>query len=312
MSTQNTFAYPLYTYAVGWFNRQTESPLDFLAPALAVEGKIGTYKRYPKGYAFRAVDTRRALQTPAHAISVEAEDVPFQLEDHSLRIGVDDSELKPGAGAKAEAADQLAQSRINSLLATWRTSAIADGFAAFGAAIQAEAGKGNWSSQGDPVEELREILAKFLETNGVLPNRILLSHKAWNILAENTAILDRVAYNDAKVLTPELLLKLLDYEPGAARIMRSTVPVGTAKPGPGVAFAGANVLGSDMWLTFVDEGEQIGNMTGLRQFHMGSESPVESVESYYERGSHNTWYEVGLHRAFAVTAPSCNVRITIS
>lgn len=313
MSVNNTFSYPLYDYAVGWFNRQQESPIDFIAPPLAVEGLVGAYKRYPQGYAFRAVDTRRARHTPAHAIGADAEDAPYMLEDHSLRIGIDDSDLKPGAGSKAEAAEQLAQSRINSLLATWRTSAIVDGLAAFRKQVGELAGKGSWSdAAADPVNELRAVLQQYRVANGVLPNRILFSHEAWDILAENAAVLDRVAFNDAKALTPDLLLKLLDYDPGAVRIMRSTVPVGQSAPGPGAPFAGRNALGSEVWMTYVDEGEQIGNMTGLRQFHAGGPSPVESVESYYSREEHTTWYEVGLHRAFVVPAPSCNLRLAIS
>lgn len=313
MSVNNTFSYPLYGYAVGWFNRQQESPVDFLAPTLSVEGLVGTYKRYPQGYAFRAVDTLRARHTPAHAVGVDAEDAPYMLEDHSLRIGIDDSELKPGAGSRAEAAEQLAQSRINSLLATWRTSTVVDGLAAFRRQVEAVEGKGAWSeAAADPVEELRALLQGFRVMNGVLPNRILFSHEAWNVLGNNAAVLDRVAFNDAKVLTPELLLKLLDYELSEVRLMRSTVPVGLSKPGPGVAFSGANALGCEVWLTFVDEGEQIGNMSGLRQLHAGGATPVESVESYYSREEHTTWYEVGLHRAFVVPAPSCNLRLSIS
>lgn len=313
MSVSNTFNYPLYHYAVGWFNRQPDNPIDFIAPPLAVDGLVGTYKRYPQGYAFRSVDTLRARHTPAHAIGVEAEDVPYMLEDHSLRIGVDDSDLKPGAGSKAEAAEQLAQSRINSLLATWRTSAIVDGLAAFRKQVEAEQDVGEWSAAAaDPVEELRALMQRFRLANGVLPNRILFSHEAWNILGENAAVLDRVAFNDAKVLTPELLFKLLDYAPEEARFMRATIPVAQDRPGPGVAFSGTNALGSEVWMTYVDEGEQIGNMTGLRQLHAGGQSPVESVESYYERSLRTTWYEVGLHRAFIVPAPCCNVRLTIS
>ncbi len=308
----NTFSYPLYDYAVGWFNRQAANPLEFIAPAQAVPGVTGTYKRYPQGYAFREIDTRRACMAPAHAVDILAEDVPYLLEDHSLRIGVDDSDLKPGAGSAKEAADQIAQSRINSLLATWRTSQIVGGLAYFRSQVAADATAGNWSAAAaEPVSELLALLEKYEATNGVLPNRILMSRSAWNILAENASILDRVVYNDAQALTPELLLKLLRLDPAKVRLLVDSIPMASAKPGPGMPFEGANALGADMWFTYVDEGQLIGNMTGMRTLHAGDASPVETVESYYERATHTTWYEVNMHRAFAVTAPSCNIRINV-
>ena len=316
MAALNQFTYPIYNYAVGWFKRQPVNPLDFIAPTLAVDGVTGTYKRYPQGYAFRAVDTIRAPFGAANTIDVLAEDVPYKLEDHSLRVGVDDSEIKPGAGNKQEAANQLAFAKTGSLLATWRTSAINDGFAHFRSEVAAKDGVGNWSDKdADPITELRELMSEFEVTNGVMPNRFLFSAAAWDTICANPTVLDLVAYNDAKVLTPDLLFKLLRLTDGgqlAPKFLRASVPMATTKPGAGVPFQGTNVLGSEVWLTYVDEGQQIGDMCGMRQLHAGGESPVETVESYYVRERHTTFYEVGLHRSYAVTAPSCNIRLAIS
>lgn len=312
----NQFHYPIYNYAVGWFNRQPKNPLDHIAPALSVDGVTGTFKRYPQGYAFRRVDTQRAPYEAARIVDVLGDDVPFKLEDHSLRIGVDDSELKPGADNKKEAADQIALAKTGSLLATWRTSSIAAGLDYFRKEVAAREGKGAWSGvDADPIKELRELLAEYEATNGVLPNRILVSTAAWNTLCENAAVADLVQYNDAKVLTPELLFKLLHLTgegQNAPQFLKSTVPVGVHRPGAEVPFTGSNALGSDFWMTYVDEGQQIGDMCGMRQLHAGGESPVEAVESYYVQEKKTTFYEVGLHRAFAVTAPSCNIRLSIS
>lgn len=315
---KNQFNFPLYTHAVGWFNRQASNPLDFVAPQLACPAQVSTVKRYPQGYAFAVTDTARPLFGEANTIDVGVEDIPVNLTDHSLRVPIDDSELKTLPNI-AGAADQLTQSRIGTLLSKWRTSAIAEGFDFFRKEIAAESGKGVWSgAAADPVAEMREMIAAFLETNGVKPNRILFSDRAWDILAANGAVLDLVAYNDAKVLTAPLLLKLLGYcnstDDGLnlPKVMTATVPVGTAKPGPGVPFKGTNVLGTEVWMTFVDEGNEIGNMCGMRQLHCGGDSPVESVESYYVREKHTTFHEIELHRAFAVTAPTCNLRIAVS
>lgn len=317
MSALNQFCYPIYNYAVGWFKRQTPNPLDFIAPHLPVDGVVGTHKRYPQGYAFRAVDTRRSPYTEAHIVDVLAEDDPHMLEDNSLRIGVDDSEMKPGAGNRQEAADQLALAKTGSLLATWRTSGIVAGLEYFRNHVAAQSGKGAWSGvDSEPIKELRELMAAYEANNGVLPNRFLFSTAAWNTLCDNASVVDLVAYNDAKVLTPELFFKLLHMssadDSAAPKLLKATVPVGVHRPGPEVPFSGVNALGNDVWMTFVDDGQLVGDMCGMRQLHAGGESPVENVESYYERAKKTTFYEVSLHRAFAVTAPSCNIRLNIS
>ncbi len=313
MAATNTFSYPLYDYAVGWFGRVGENPLDFIAPFKGMPGKTGTYKRYPQGYAMRAEDTRRARFAPAHAIEIGAEDVPYLLEDHSLRIGVDDSDIKPGAGTVAEASEQMVQADIKSLLSTFRRSTIKAGYDFFRSQVAAQVGKGAWSgATSEPIAELLALLEEYENANGIMPNRIQFSRKAWNIIGNNAAVLDLVAYNSAKTLTAPLLIDLLKLDPALTKVQVASVPVATAKPAADVPFVGTNVLGADVWLTYVDDGEQIGNMTGMLTLHAGDESPVESVISYRDEPAHTTWYEVGLHRQFAVTAPSCNMRIAVS
>lgn len=316
MATINTFNYPLYEFAVGWFKRQAPNPIDFLAPVLKVDGKLGTFPRYPQGYAFRSVNTDRALFSPPTTVSVDAEQVPFKLASKGLRIGVDDDELV-GAGNEQAARDQLAQAKAGSLLSTFRTSLITEDLATYRAAVPALSGKGHWSGSdaSNPIEELRAVCQEFIETNGVNPNRILMSDNAWNILANNADVLDMVAYNDAKVLTHQLLLKLLYFDPdaeGCPVIKTSTVPVGTAKPGPGVAFKGANALGTDVWLTYVDEGDLVGNMCGLRQLQLNDDAPIDSVTTVRVEEDGATYYQVKGHHLAAVTAPTCVTRLSVS
>lgn len=316
---KNQINFPIYNFSVGWFNRQGVNPLDFIAPQLAVPAGLGTFKRYPQGYAFSTADTARPLHHAATTIDVGVEDVPVMLEDHSLRVGVDDSEIK-NCGNVPGAVDNIVNAKVGTLLSKWRTSAIQQGFDFFRKSVAAVSGAGAWSgAAADPIKELKEQIRAFREMNGVTPNRILFSDEAWDILANNGVVLDLIAYNDAKSLDANLLLKLLGYKRNTdndtaelPRIMSATVPVGVAKPGAGVPFTGRNLLGAEMWMTYVDDNGEYGNMCGMRQLHGGTDAPVESVESYYVREKHTTFHEIELHRAFAVTAPTCNLRIAVS
>lgn len=323
MSASSQFNFPVFNYAVGWWRHQPANPLSFIAPVVKVDGQMGTFKRYPQGSVYRAVDTRRARLNPYNSIDLEAEDVPYLLEDHGLRIGVDDSEIKLGAGDKKEATDQIAQSRMGSLLGTWRTSMISAGFDVFRAAVTATTSIGSISNIGqwsgasnEPVKGLRAVVNQFAANNGVYPNRFLFSKGAWDILGTNASILDLIAYNDAKVLTPELLLKLLDLTGDDVnqdiKVMRAIVPVGKSKPGPGVAFDGEDMMGNDVWITYAEDVQSTSDISGLKTLSIGGEDMVESVETYYVQQDHATWYEVAMARQFVVSAPSAVYRLTIS
>lgn len=311
----NTFNYPLYYYAVGWWGSQPENPLTFIAPIVKADGMVGTFKRYPQSSVFRSVDTRRALYGQSSSIDLQAEDVPFVLEDHSLNIPVDDTEIAR-YGNKAEAADQAAQAKMGSLLGTWKTSFIKQGFDKLRKDIVATSG-GNWSAaSADPIAELRAKVESFVAQNGVYPNRILMGLEAWNILAKNAQVKDIIAFNRTKTLTTELLLESLGLVGGdigqEVKVLRSIIPVGADLPGVGVPFNGAGLVGSECWLTYADEGQSIGDISGAKTLTTGGENIVENVESYYVREKKTTYYECSMFRQFVVSAPSAISRFIVS
>lgn len=323
MSASSQFNFQIYNYAVGWWNRQPVNPLTFIAPIVRVPGQMGTFKRYSQGGVFRAVETRRARLTPYNAIDIPAEDVPYLLEDRGLRIGVDDRDVQLGAGDKREAANQIAQSRIGSLLGTYRTSMIASGFEQIRAGVTATTSSGDrstigsWSgSSADPMADLREMFRAFAVNNGIYPNRILFGRSAWDTMANNSAMLDLVTYNDAKVLTPELLVKLLDITDDVAgnevQIMRTIIPAAANRPGPGVAFSASDLIGDEVWITYAQDAQDIGDPSGLKTLSMAGEDMVETVKDYYVEQDHATWYEVAMAWQTVVTAPTAVIRVTVS
>ena len=131
MSTNSTYCYSLHQMVVGWFRRRPVNPLSFLAPAVKVDGDTGTYDYFPQGYAFRRVDTSRGRHQSARSLDLICDPRPFALEDHSLRIGIDDRDLHLSKdeldARRSEVAAVKAESRTGTLLTVWETSMIADG-----------------------------------------------------------------------------------------------------------------------------------------------------------------------------------------
>lgn len=313
MSTPVQFNYPLTEFAINWFRRQTKNPLTFLAPLVKVDAQLGTFKRYPQGNIFREEDTARALYNEANNLDMESEDLPFKLEDHSLRIGVDDTELTIHTGSDQAARDQVAAAKMNTLLGTFSTSFMAQGLRYFRAQIPAVSGVGNWSGTAvGAVTEFKDQIARFAEQNGVKPNRMLIPDRPWAALNNNAETQDLIHYNGARVLTIDLLKQLLEMDGEDLTIMKGIVPIGRNKRGPGVAFEGENLLQSEVWMTYAEDGMSKDDLSGMKTFSTGGEDMLESVESYYERGKKTTWYELGIYRAFVVSAPDAVQRIVVS
>lgn len=95
MSTSATYAVnlPLTNYIVGWYGTQLHDPARFLAPGVKAPGLLTSYKRYLRQDAFAVSDTRRGMYEAPRTIDIQGEDLPVMLEEHTLKIGIDDREL---------------------------------------------------------------------------------------------------------------------------------------------------------------------------------------------------------------------------
>lgn len=132
-------------------------------------------------------------------------------------------------------------------------------------------------------------------------------------VAASPAVLDAITYNSAKELTVDLFKQLLGVHAAPdLQVMVANVPIGKDNAGPNVEFDGVNLLGDDVWLTYAQEGMEVGDFSGLKVLSSGGDAYADNVESYYERGIHTTWHEINMMRTFAVTAPPCVSRLTIS
>ena len=168
MSTNYTYCYSLHQMVVGWFRRSPVNPLSFIAPSVKVDGDSGTYDYFPQGYAFRRVDTSRGRHQSARSLDLVCTPRPFALEDHSLRIGIDDQDLHLSReeldARRSEVAALKAEARTGTLLGVWQRSMIADGFDHFRSQVQARSGVGNWSSSSaDPMKELKDEIDRMVK-----------------------------------------------------------------------------------------------------------------------------------------------------
>lgn len=214
MSTNNTYCYSLHQMVVGWFRRRPVNPLSFLAPPSRWMATPGRMTIFPRDMRSGAWTPRADVINPARSLDLICDPRPFALEDHSLRIGIDDRDLHLSKdeldARRSEVAAVKAESRTGTLLTVWETSMIADGFDYFRRQVQARSGVGNWSSSSaDPMAEFKKEIGRMETQVGIKPNRILIPSEKWDVLAASPAVLDAITYNSAKELTVDLFKQLL-------------------------------------------------------------------------------------------------------
>lgn len=258
MSTSATYAVnlPLTNYIIGWYGTQTHDPARFLAPGVKAPGLLTTYKRYLRQDAFAASDTRRPMYDSPRTIDIRGEDVPVMLEEHALKIGIDDRELLGAVDAEVYRTS-LRQAKTRALARRMLISHNKEVFDYANSVIPGitsvdgitEANK--WSDRTKPVVSiLTSLINKFAVNNGVYPNRILTTRDVWADIQANTEVQTMMGEMGRKVLTPETLLELIglqgdDIPP--VRVMRTIASYNPGGTG-GAEVDNVNIVGSNIYL----------------------------------------------------------------
>lgn len=314
MSLENN--YTLFNYCVGVLRRQPDNPLAHIAPATPVPGKMFAYKHYPQTNVFRKMDTSRPIGAEARALDVVVEDKSGILESHAVKVRIYDAELELMAGQNEDAQSQLTFGKMSSMLGTWRTSYIADGFEKLRDKV-APTATADWSGVDSRIiSNLRDIITDFMNTGGIIPNRILMGKEAFDILSKSPEVLDRLSFAPTKTLTPEFLMEMIGLTALGVSDMKfiiSNVPVGINNPGPGVPFVGKDVVGKEMWLSYVDDAGLInGDLSGARTFSRAGADMIDNMRSYRDDTLACTVYEAAADRLFEVTCPYAIKRFNIA
>lgn len=196
MSTSATYAVnlPLTNYIVGWYGTQLHDPARFLAPGVKAPGLLTSYKRYLRQDAFAVSDTRRGMYEAPRTIDIQGEDIPVMLEEHSLKIGIDDRELL-GAIDQEVYRNSLRQAKTRGLARRMLISHNKEVFDYANSIIPSitkvgdtnEANK--WTNLDLPLADiLKKMAKKFANNNGVYPNRILTTGDIWDLIEANKQI----------------------------------------------------------------------------------------------------------------------------
>ena len=322
MSTSATYAVnlPLTNYIIGWYGTQTHDPARFLAPGVKAPGLLTTYKRYLRQDAFAASDTRRPMYDSPRTIDIRGEDVPVMLEEHALKIGIDDRELLGAVDAEVYRTS-LRQAKTRALARRMLISHNKEVFDYANSVIPGitsvdgitEAHK--WRDRTKPVVSiLTSLINKFAVNNGVYPNRILTTRDVWADIQANTEVQTMMGEMGRKVLTPETLLELIglqgdDIPP--VRVMRTIASYNPGGTG-GAEVDNVNIVGSNIYLFYADDNPSLDDISALKTLNLAGDDMYSTVETYRDEDISTEWLRVRGHHKVVFAAPSAMMRMQIA
>jgi len=299
-----SFNEPLTSYGSSFYNNcaSLTDLGEFLAPSVKA-GITGTYKAYDRADAFELTDTACADYTGAKMIDIAGVDVAYQMRKDALKTGLSDLEIK-GAG---EQLTHIRKSKVLKVLASMRRShikSILDTIRGGTTAIKKTYG----GAVGTPIADLKKTIANFELVNGVLPNRLLISTAAWNIIETCDEVRDYIEHNNVKALTRKLLAKALGYDDMDANIdiRKCQIPVAKSKGAKNV-----DLLGSELILFYADSMPSTNDISAVKTLVAGGSYNLD-VSSKYDDELDAEFHRCKIYSKIVLGAPSCMSRWVIT
>lgn len=167
---------------------------------------------------FRLYNTQRAPGTPAKRIKFGYEGKPYALENHALEALVPkehmrEAEQVPGIDLASRSTKLTMDAELLGLEVQQAT--LATTLANYDANNRVTlSGTDQWNdySNSDPKADIKAAREAVRSKIGVYPNVMVISAKAFNELSDHPAVLEKIKYTQAAIITPDLLAKVFDLD----------------------------------------------------------------------------------------------------
>lgn len=270
-----------------------------LCPEVTVPSIRSRYKKFDEENTWQAYETERAIGGKAKRIPWKDSDGQLNLVPNALEATIDDHERE------GDDLTILQKSKVKSLLTTTTLShekALVD---YLNANVTAEAGKGTWDANTDPIEQLDEMLVAIeLALGGLPPNKIRFSTSAWQILRNNAKIQSRFKTGIVSVTREQIQSVLIFPE---VQIEIGGLVYNSAKRG--ATKSKARMLGNDVWIYYNSPTPDMEDPSFAKCFTTGK-GGVQTVMTYRE--PRMDVIAVDWNREFVITNTQAVKRLTVS
>lgn len=193
---------------------------EFIAPRVVTGVASGQYKTFSDKNSFLAPDAARAIGGKAKRIGFESDDAYFNCKPNALEIVIDEYEREQ-TGADDNMLEEAKTKAVTTQAILSHEKAVFDKISS---AVSATGGIGTWSDSYDPIDELDEQIVQIAEETGMMPNRMIIGLRAFQILRNNENVKKRqpgsanigltVAQLSAMLINPEIQIRVgvLSYD----------------------------------------------------------------------------------------------------
>jgi hypothetical protein len=193
---------------------------DKLFPTVPSQNKSDDYYVYPKGNWFRVQARKRAPGTESVGSGYALQTDSFSCDVIALHKDIDDqirSNADPVLNMDADATRFLTQQ-----LVLKREVDFAAAYFATGQWTGSSTGNDitpgtKWdAAAGDPIKDIRTQMTAMHKKTGIKPNKLCLGKRAWDVVLDNAAVLDRIKYGasnrDPAMTNEGILAQILGLE----------------------------------------------------------------------------------------------------
>ncbi len=308
MSTSESWSYQhaLTKRVTSWYTNVygTSDLASFLAPDVQVDAPQGQHKVYDNMSAFTLQNTKLAAYKAPRLVDMQGVDHPYSLEDHGLDAAIEEKIIRAGG----QAYEKLKMLKTTDLVNKMRQAQIARVLEAVRKDTTAVA-KTYARTTGKPIADLIEACYAFELENGVKPNRLLISTKAWNIIQDTDDMKVELANNRTRRMTPELIREILGGEGFASmQIRKDVLPYNKSKN----ATSNADLLDSELLLFYSADDAHKDDQSAMRNLCLAGSDYVSAVKMIPDPLNRCERYRVESYCQTVISAPSAIKRWTVS
>ncbi len=290
----------LSKFANGLFNESSDENAMFIAPPVPTGIVTFNVIDYAKRSGFQTPSGVRAIGGDSTAVQSDGDSVDISLKPHGLHDFIDQHELDQ---AGKDGLSILRQSRTQNLVSQASNSRFKDTITRINLVLNSPTAK-TWDDAANPIKDIDTLIEEMSDSTGVMPNRILMSLKAWRIFRNNPAVIER--FPGTKKISPSIFEAEGFFINSDLQIKVCSTVFDTKM---NAASSKGNAVGADLYLFFAQQNASLYDNSFTKTFRMRSsmEASVRTSQKDYGEKLMVDWTEV-----VYVNNPSVGVRLTIS
>ena len=290
----------LSNFANGLFNESSDENAMFIAPIVGAGIVTFSVIDYAKRAGFQTPSGARAIGGDSKAVQSDGDRVDISLKPNGLHDFIDQHELDQ-AGAQGLAL--LRQSRTQNLVSQASNSRFKDTITQINTVLNSPTAT-TWDSAADPISDIDTLIEEMNDTTGILPNRILMSLKAWRIFRNHPKVIER--YPGTQKISPSTMEAEGFFINSDLKIKVCSTVFDTRI---NVTSSKTNAVGADLYLFFAQDNAGLYDNSFAKTFRMrvNLESSVRTSQKDYGEKLMVDWTEI-----VYVNNASAGVRLTIS